>query len=149
MIAEDKLNQSVDSAFDLEESFTQTIASLAPPRESGEKLMPGGIYVLVSAMAGSILTRNRSIVLRATVPLALGIGAGWVVIPITMANIAELAWKYEKKFPVVADTHIAIRDNVEKGIKFAKVHTQVGAQMVSDKVTDAREAVEGWVKEGK
>ena len=139
----------MDSAFHLEQSFTSTIASLAPPRESGEKLMPGAIYVLVAAMAGSIITRNRNILLRAAMPLALGVGAGWVVVPITMRNISDLAWKYEQRFPVVADTHISIREGIKHGISFAKVHSQGSVRYVDDKVTDAREIVEGWVKEGK
>ncbi|KAM0252123.1 hypothetical protein ACHAQJ_007863 [Trichoderma viride] len=147
--AENKVNQTVDSAFDLEQSFTRTIASLAPPRESGEKLMPGTIYVLVAAMAGSIITRNRSVVLRATVPFALGIGAGWTVLPITMRNVSDLAWKYEQKFPVVADSHIKLREGIQRSIQFAKVHREVGVQYVDDKVTDVREALENWVKQGK
>lgn len=147
--AENKINKTMDSAFDLEQSFTRTIASLAPARESGEKLMPGAIYVLVAAMAGSILTRNRSVVLRATLPFAVGVGAGWTVLPITMRNVSDLAWKYEQKFPAVADSHLKIREGIQRGIHFAKVHREVGAQYVDDKVTNVREAVESWVAQGK
>ena len=147
--AEDKVNETMDRAFHLEQSFTQTIASLAPPRESGEKIMPGAIYVLVAAMAGSIVTRRSNILLRATVPVAFGVGAGWTVLPVTMRNISDLSWKYEQRFPAVADAHIKTREGIQRGISFAKVHTEVGARYVDDKVTDAREAVEGWVKQGK
>jgi MICOS complex subunit MIC26 len=147
--AEDAVNRTMDRAFHLEQSFTGTIASLAPARESGERLMPGAIYVLVAAMAGSIVTRNRNIVLRAAAPLALGIGAGWVVLPLTMTNVSGLAWKYEQRFPAVAQAHLDVRRGIEKGWSFAKVHTNVSTQYVDDKVTDAREAVEGWVKKGK
>ncbi|KAL6895551.1 apolipo protein O domain-containing protein [Trichoderma longibrachiatum] len=147
--AENKVNQTMDSAFDLEQSFTRTIASLAPPRESGEKLMPGAIYVLVAAMAGSIVTRNRNVVLRATVPFALGVGAGWTVLPITMRNVSDLAWKYEQKFPAVAESHVKLREGIQRGIHFAKVHKDVGKQYVDDKVTNVREAVENWVAQGK
>ena len=147
--AEDAVNSAMDSAFDLEQSFTQTIASLAPSQESGEKLMPGSIYVLVSAMAGSIITRNRNILLRATMPVALGIGASWTVLPVTSRNVSDLIWEYEKRVPVIAESHIRLRESIEQGVSFAKVHGQVGARYVDDKVTDAREAVEGWVKQGK
>ncbi|PNY29746.1 MICOS complex subunit [Tolypocladium capitatum] len=146
---EDKVNETVDSAFHLEQSFTNTIASLAPPRESGERLMPGAIYVLVAAMAGSIVTRNRNVLLRATMPLALGIGAGWTVLPVTMRNVSDLAWKYEQRFPAVAESHVKLREGIRKGVSFAKVHKEVGVRYVDDKVTDAREAVEGWVKQGR
>ncbi|KAH6606620.1 apolipo o [Trichoderma cornu-damae] len=147
--AENRVNQTMDSAFDLEQSFTRTVASLAPPRESGEKLMPGAIYVLVAAMAGSILARNRSVVLRATVPFALGLGAGWTVLPITMRNVSDLAWKYEQKFPAVAESHTRLREGIQRGIHFAKVHREVGVRYVDDKVTDVREAIENWVAQGK
>jgi MICOS complex subunit MIC26 len=139
----------MDSAFHLEQSFTNTVASLAPPRESGEKLMPGAIYVLVAGMAGSIITRNRNILMRASLPLALGIGAGWVVLPITMGNVSNLIWKYEQRFPPVAEGHLKIRHGIERGWHFAKVHREVGVQYVDEKVTDARETVEGWVRKGK
>lgn len=148
-MAEDKVNSTVDCAFGLERSFTGTLASLAPPRDSGERLMPGSIYVIVAAMAGSIVTRNRNILLRATVPLAAGVGAGWTVLPITMRNVSDLAWQYEQKVPAVADAHIQVREGIEKGIRFAKVHKEIGIQMIDDKVHDARETVEGWVKQGK
>ncbi|KAM0559689.1 hypothetical protein ACHAPJ_004213 [Fusarium lateritium] len=147
--AENKVNETMDSAFDLEQSFTSTIASLAPSRESGEQLMPGAIYVLVAAMAGSIITRNRSIILRASLPLALGIGAGWTVLPVTMRNISDLTWKYEQRFPVIAESHIRLRESLVNSVSFAKAHSQVGVRYVDEKVTDAREIVEGWVQKGK
>ena len=146
---EAKLNETMDSAFSLEQSFTGTLASLAPGRETGEKLMPGAIYVLVAAMADSIITRNRNIVLRTTVPLAMGIGAGWTVLPVTMRNVSDLTWKYEQKVPAVADAHLRAREILQKTGSFAKVHKDLGARYVDEKVTDAREIVEGWVKQGK
>ncbi|KAF4446331.1 hypothetical protein F53441_10019 [Fusarium austroafricanum] len=147
--AENKVNETMDRAFNLEQSFTSTIASLAPSRESGEQLMPGTIYVLVAAMAGSIITRNRSVILRASLPLALGIGAGWTVLPVTMRNISDLTWKYEQRFPVIAESHIRLRESIGNSVSFAKAHSQVGVRYVDEKVTDAREAVEGWVQKGK
>lgn len=148
VVAEDAVNSAVDSAFNLEQSFTSTVASLAPPRESGERLMPGAVYVLVAAMAGSIVARNRNVLLRATAPLAFGVGAGWVALPITMNNVSELAWKYEQRFPAVASTHVKARESVEQAWSFARVHKDVGLRFVDDKVTSTREAVEGWVRKG-
>lgn len=146
---ENKVNEFMDSALHLEESFTSTVASLAPPPQSGEKLMPGSLYVLVAAMTGSIVTRNRNILLRATVPLAVGIGAGWVVLPITMRNVADLLWKYEQRFPAIADGHIRTREGIEKAWYMARIHTQQAVNIVDDKVSASRGAVEGWVKKGK
>ncbi|KAJ4144951.1 hypothetical protein LMH87_003818 [Akanthomyces muscarius] len=147
--AEDAVNATMDRAFDLEQSFTATLASLAPARGSGEKLMPGAIYVLVAAMAGSIVTRNRNVLLRAAAPLAFGVGAGWAVLPVTMRNVGDLAWRYEERVPAVRDAHLQIREGLEKGASFARVHARLGVRLVDEKVTDAREIVEGWVKQGK
>ncbi|KAH7368943.1 apolipo protein O-domain-containing protein [Plectosphaerella cucumerina] len=149
LAAENAVNRTMDRAFDLEHSFTSTVASLAPARESGEKLMPGAVYVLVAAMAGSIVTRRSNIVFRATAPLALGLTAGWTLLPVTMRNVSDLAWKYEQRFPVVADSHLRIREGIEQSISFAKVHREVGARYVDEVVTDTRETIEGWVKKAK
>jgi organizing structure protein 2 len=149
LCAENKLNSAMDSAFSLEHSFTGTIASLAPPRESGEHLMPGAVYVLVASMAGTIVARNRNILFRAVAPVALGIGAAWVVLPITTRNVADLAWSYEQRFPALADGHVQLRNSLERSWHLAKLHSQQGAQIVEDKVTETREAVEGWVRKGK
>jgi organizing structure protein 2 len=147
--AEDKVNEFMDSALHLEESFTSTIASLAPSHQSGERLMPGSLYVLVAAMTGSIVTRNRNILLRASLPLAVGIGAGWIVLPVTMRNVSDLLWKYEQRFPAIADGHIRTREGIQKAWYMARIHTQGAVNIVDEKITLSREAVEDWVKKGK
>ncbi|PVH89399.1 mitochondrial protein-like protein [Cadophora sp. DSE1049] len=147
--AENKVNELMDSALHLEESFTSTVASLAPSPQSGEKLMPGTLYVLVAAMTGSIVSRNRNIVLRGAIPLAVGIGAGWVVLPVTMRNVSDLLWKYEQRFPAVADGHIRTREGIEKAWRMARIHTQQAVNIVDDKVSGGRAVVEDWVKKGK
>lgn len=147
--AEDAVNRGMDQAFHLEKSFTQTVASLAPARESGEQLMPGLVYVLVAGMAGSIVSRNRNVLLRAAAPLALGVGAGWLVLPVTMNNVSGLLWKYEQKFPVIAEAHIRTRENIFKSLEMAKIHSQASRQYVDEKVTGVRDTVEDWVKKGK
>ncbi|KAI9745342.1 MAG: hypothetical protein M1818_001622 [Claussenomyces sp. TS43310] len=147
--AETKVNSMMDSLLHLENTFTSTIAGLAPSPQSGEKLMPGSIYVLVAAMTGSIVSRNRNIVLRGLVPLAVGIGAGWVVLPITMRNVSDLLWTYEEKFPVVAEGHLRTRQSIVKAWDMARLHSQLAVNAVDDKVGEAREVVEEWVKKGK
>lgn len=147
--AEDAVNRTMDRAFHLEKSFTDTVAGLAPPAESGEKLMPGLVYVLVAAMAGSIVTRRSNILLRATVPAAFGVAMGWTAIPVTMRNVSDLAWTYEQRFPVVAESHIRTREAWKNSISFARAHAQGGREMVDEKVKSARETVEDWVRKGK
>jgi len=132
-----------------ERSFTQTIASLAPPPESRERLMPGALYVLVAAMAGSIVSRNRNILLRATVPVAVGLGAAWVVLPITMRNVGDLAWTFEEKVPVVAINHMRIKGAVEEGWRQAQIRAEATRRWSDEMVKEGREAVESWVRKGR
>ncbi|KAI0013380.1 apolipo protein O-domain-containing protein [Xylariaceae sp. FL0662B] len=146
---EDAVNSTVDSAFALERSFTSTIASLAPARETGEKLMPGLVYVLVASMAGSIVARNRGVLLRASVPLALGVGAAWLFVPVTMTNVSALLWTYEQRFPAVAGAHLQTRDGIQRGWHFTKVHVEASRNYVEEKVHDTRDIVKSWVKKGK
>lgn len=147
--AEDAVNRAMARAFHLEKSFTDTVASLAPPAESGETLMPGLVYVLVAAMAGSIVTRRSNILLRAAVPVAFGTGMGWTVLPVTMGNVSALAWRYEQRFPVVADGHIRTRQAWREGVQYVHANRRVVADTVGEKVKTARETVEDWVRKGK
>lgn len=147
--AETTLDNLLNRVFDAEASLTGTLSSLAPPPESGERLMPGAVYVLVSSMAGSIFARNRNILLRAASPLGFGLAAAWTLLPVTMGNVSNLLWEYERRFPAVADAHLRTREGFEKGVSFARVHARLGVRKVEETVHDAREAVEGWVRKGK
>lgn len=133
----------------MESSFTSTIRSLAPPRESGEKLLPGGIYVLVAAMAGSIVARNRNILLRAIVPVATGVGAGYAVLPITTRNVGNLVWSYEERYPVIRDNHLRVSNGIRHFYETGKAHSQMGLAMAEDKVEGVGKSLEDWVKKGK
>ena len=139
----------MSSVLHQEQAFTQTIASLAPPPETRERIMPGSLYILVAAMAGSIVSRNRNIILRASVPLAVGVGTAWVVLPYTTRNVANLIWKYEERTPVVAESHIRMRGFIEEGWKQAKIRGQATKEWSDETVKEGREAIEGWVRKGK
>ena len=148
-LAEDKVNGALTSLLDLENSFTSTIASLAPAPSTGEKLLPGGIYVLVASMAGSILTRNRNILLRATGPVGLGIGAGWVVLPHTMRNIADLVWRYEEKVPLLAVNHLRVRGAVLQGGREVRDRSEAVGVWAQESALASSEAVDRWVGQGR
>ncbi|KAM0803493.1 mitochondrial protein-like protein, partial [Usnea florida] len=149
LAAEDRLNAFMSAVLHQERSFTQTIASLAPPPETHERIMPGALYVLVAAMAGAIVSRNRNILLRATVPGAVGLGAAWVVLPVTMRNVGDLVWRFEERVPVVAINHMRVRGAVEEGWRQARVREEVTRKWFDERVGDGREAVEGWVRKGR
>jgi organizing structure protein 2 len=133
----------------LEHSFTSTVRSLAPPRQSGEKIFPGALYVLVASMAGSIVTRNRNILLRASVPVAVGIAAANLVLPITSKNVGDLIWTYEEKYPVLADTHLRARNRIAEFVETGKAHAGMGLGMVEGKLNETKDGLEDWVKKGR
>ena len=139
----------MDRFMDAEHSFTSTIASLAPPKESNEKLLPGGIYVLVAAMAGSILSRNRNIVIRFVTPVLTGVTAAHYVVPRTTQNVGNLVWRWEERFPGVRDNHLRISERVRHFVETGKAHSQMGLAMAEEKVSGVRESVEDWVKKGR
>jgi organizing structure protein 2 len=147
--AENSVDAGLTKALKLEDSFISTMQSLAPPKESRERLLPGSIYVLVAAMAGSIVARNRNLLLRGVVPAISGVGASYAVLPITTRNVGDLVWKYEEKYPVVRDNHLRIRNGVSHFVETGKAHSQMGYYRAVDKVQGVREAVEQWVSKGK
>ncbi|KAF2760860.1 hypothetical protein EJ05DRAFT_244208 [Pseudovirgaria hyperparasitica] len=146
---EDALDDALSSAMNTERSVAGTIASLAPPKGSGERLLPGSIYVLVAAMAGSIVSRNRNILLRFSVPAAVGLGAAYTILPLTMRNVGDLVWSWEEKYPELARRHVQVKERVERVWETGKAHSQMTVGMVEEKVGEARGAVEGWVKKGR
>lgn len=147
--AEDGVNNAMTRFMSAENTFTSTIASLAPPKESNEKILPGGIYVLVAAMAGSIISRNRNVLIRAVTPVITGVVTANYVIPRTSENVGNLVWSFEKKYPVVADNHLRIRDGIKHFIETGKAHSQMGLAMAEERVAGVRESVEEWVKKGR
>ncbi|KAL9021482.1 MAG: hypothetical protein Q9185_001379 [Variospora sp. 1 TL-2023] len=145
---ESRVNDLMSLVLRQERSFTSTIASLAPPPGSRERLMPGALYVLVAAMSGSILARNRTVLLRASVPLAVGVGAAWVVLPVTTRNVADLVWRYEEKVPVLAENHLRVRAAGVEGWKGVRETGERVKGWCDERVREGREAVEGWVRKG-
>lgn len=148
-LAERKFNEGAQRFFDIENNVTSTIANLAPAPETGEKVMPGVLYVVVAGMAGSIMTRNRNILLRATVPVALFVGASNYLLPYTTRNVEGLVWSWEKRFPVVADGHLRARQFVETGVEHSKMGVLMAREKVDEGVRKSRETLESWVQKGR
>ena len=136
-------------AFAVEKDFTQTVASLAPPADSDEAVMPGLIYVLVATLAGSIVTRNRGIILRTGVPLAFGTTAAYAAIPITMQNVGNLYERYESKYPEVHRMHKQMNEQSQYIWETSKAHSAMTVQRGEDLLNEARKKMEDWVRQGK
>ncbi|KAB8075752.1 apolipo protein O-domain-containing protein [Aspergillus leporis] len=148
LAAENCFNDFLSRALHIENAFTNTVASLAPSPESGERLLPGGAYVIVSAMAGSIVSRNRGIFLRTASPLAFGTVAAWTLLPVTMRNISDLVWEYEKKVPAVAEQHLYLRERAEQIWSTGVAHSAMTRAMMEDKIGETRKKLEELVGKG-
>ena len=105
--------------------------------------------MLVAAMAGSILSRNRNILFRFVTPLLTGGVTAHYVIPRTTENVGNLIWTYEEKYPVIRENHLRISNGIRHFIETGKAHTQMGLAMAEEKVQDAKESVQDWVKKGR
>lgn len=148
LAAENSFNDFLSRVLRIENAFTDTVASLKPSPESGERLMPGGIYVIVSAMAGSIVSRNRGVILRTTTPLAFGTVAAWTLLPVTMRNVSDLIWEYEKRCPTLAEQHLKIRETAENTWHTAVAHSAMTRARFEEKIGDARKKLEEIVSKG-
>jgi len=146
--AEQAVNNGMTRALNAEHDVASTIRSLAPPKESNERLLPGGIYVLVAAMAGSIISRNRNIFVRFVTPIITGVTTAHYVVPRTTENVGNLVWRWEEKYPVVRDNHLRVTESVRHFIETGKAHSQMGLAMAEEKVHGVRESVQDWVKKG-
>lgn len=146
---EDAVNNGMTRFLDTEKDVASTIRSLAPPKESNERLLPGGIYVLVAAMAGSIISRNRNLLIRFVTPIITGVTTANYVIPRTTENVGGLVWRWEEKYPVVRDNHLRVSEGVRHFIETGKAHSQMGLAMAEEKVQGVRESVQDWVKKGR
>ena len=145
---EQAVNNGMTRALNAEHDVASTIRSLAPPKESNEKLLPGGIYVLVAAMAGSIISRNRNIFVRFVTPIITGVTTAHYVVLCTTENVGNLVWRWEEKYPVVRDNHLRVTESVRHIIETGKAHSQMGLAMAEEKVSGVRESVQDWVKKG-
>lgn len=111
-------------------------------------MLPGGVYVVVAAMAGSIVSRNRGILLRSASPLAFGTVAAWSLLPVTMRNVSDLAWEYEKRVPAVAENHIQLREKAEHIWHTGVAHSGMARSMMEEKIGEGRKKLEELVSKG-
>lgn len=66
-----------------------------------------------------------------------------------MQNVGDLVWQYEKRVPVVADTHLQIRSLGQDAWRRVREGGAVVVQSADGAAAQARGAVESWVEKGK
>jgi organizing structure protein 2 len=107
--AEDCTNALLIRAFRLKHSFTSITAALAPVPQTNERHLRA-----YRGDGGEHTVRNRKVLLRVSVQGAVGTGPGYgyVLILATMGNVDGLVWRFEKRWPVLADTHVRFKERV-------------------------------------
>ncbi|KAF7724918.1 hypothetical protein EC973_000577 [Apophysomyces ossiformis] len=91
-----------------------------------EEVLPNALYVGVAALAGTIIARNRNIVLRFLTSTALAAGTSFYLLPKTTHNVGVQLEKLERKYPELQNAH-RVADEAVDGVR--KEIDQVLAQL--------------------
>ncbi|KAI8098588.1 apolipo protein O-domain-containing protein [Halteromyces radiatus] len=77
-----------------------------------EDILPNAMYIGVAALAGTIIARNRNIVLRFLTSTALATGASFYLLPKTTHNLGVQLEKLERKYPELGKVHTSINEAI-------------------------------------
>ena len=80
--------------------------------DKDEDILPNALYIGVAALAGTILARNRNIVLRFATSTALAVGASHYLLPKTTHNVCVQLEKVERKYPELQKAHQSVSEAV-------------------------------------
>ncbi|KTW30389.1 uncharacterized protein T551_01672 [Pneumocystis jirovecii RU7] len=86
-----KIEEVVDKWIGIENKIESVAKEIAP---SNKEISSGGIYVIVSGMAGLILTRKCTFPIRFVTPVITSFAASTYFFPETHQNIRNMAWRY-------------------------------------------------------
>ncbi|ORZ25452.1 apolipo protein O-domain-containing protein [Absidia repens] len=108
-----------------------------------EDILPNAVYIGVAALAGTIIARNRNIVLRFLTSTAMATGASFYLLPKTTHNLGVQLEKLERKYPELGKAHATANeavDDVRKEVDavLLKLRGQLdeGKEMVKKQVSE-------------
>ncbi|KAI8638591.1 apolipo protein O-domain-containing protein [Parasitella parasitica] len=157
-----QVNVWVQKYQELENQVTTNISSTI---DKDEEIFPNVVYVGVAALAGTIIARNRNIVLRFLTSTALAVGASYYLLPKTTHNVAVQLEKLEHRYPPLHAAHQSVNDavgDVRKQIddtvsqlrgtvdeNASKLRQQIeqNTKLVKDQVTSAVDSTNSEAKE--
>ncbi|KAI9255302.1 apolipo protein O-domain-containing protein [Sporodiniella umbellata] len=85
--------------------------------DKDEELNPNLLYVGVAALAGTIIARNRNIVLRFLTSTSLAVGTSYYLLPKTTSNVFQHLERLEKKYPQIQAAHQSVNESVDEVYK--------------------------------
>lgn len=98
----------------MESEVTNTVNSTI---DKDEEIFPNILYVGVAALGGTILARNRNIVLRFLTSTTLAVGASYYLLPKTTQNVAAHLERLEKRYPQLIELHQQVNNTVNDARK--------------------------------
>ncbi|KAJ2959634.1 hypothetical protein NQZ79_g4908 [Umbelopsis isabellina] len=104
-----QLNRVQSKLGQIENNIKRNIDNTIAP---GEYVMPNALYVGVAALAGTIVARNRNVVLRFATSTAFAVGTSYYLMPNTTRNIGQHLERLEKKYPPLYDAHQQVNEAV-------------------------------------
>ncbi|WWC62073.1 uncharacterized protein I303_104663 [Kwoniella dejecticola CBS 10117] len=123
------LQSGVGSWIGFERRVEKEVKSILPP---DEPLNPGLIYILVSGLSGSVLTRTRSLPIRFLAPPLFTLAAFPYFLPKTSSNIRKYLSDIEdKNFPEFAARH-------DRFVSTGLAHTQMTIDRIKDYGSDVK-----------
>ncbi|KAI9483110.1 MAG: apolipo protein O-domain-containing protein [Benjaminiella poitrasii] len=81
--------------------------------DKNEEMFPNLVYVGVAALAGTIIARNRNIVIRFLTSTTLAVGASYYLIPKTTHNVALQLQRLERRYPQLQAAHDSVNSTVD------------------------------------
>lgn len=135
---QEQLDSGLQKYLHVERHVSSTVADL---KSEHEDLLPGSVYVLISALSGSIFARRRNFLVRFVTPVVFGVAAFKYFLPHTFANTSSFVWKLEQKAPVVSETHIKIQSQIESLASGVKSLAQDGQKGLETGVHKTRQFI--------
>lgn len=116
---ENKLKDVTEQYQKKEQEFNRDVSEIVTdPRE---KLLPGTMYTAVGIMAGSIMTRKRTLLSKILVPTILGLTCFNYNLPNTMNNLKFRIYRWQsKKFPVLTKKQDEMLMELNEGLQDVK-----------------------------
>ncbi|KAG9295030.1 hypothetical protein G9A89_017824 [Geosiphon pyriformis] len=102
---QDQFQEGTDRWISFEQKAESNIKEVISPNE---RLMPETLYIAVAALAGTVLSGNRGIIMRIASPIGFTIAASYYFLPRTSRNIAIKLAEYEQKSPKLMRIHNSI-----------------------------------------
>ncbi|GAA95895.1 uncharacterized protein L969DRAFT_88737 [Mixia osmundae IAM 14324] len=155
-------NKTVDSLLSAENQLAKEAKAIRAPNEP---LTPHLLYVGIAALTGSILTRNRNILLRLTIPPLFLFGSASYLLPATTQNlvnrVSELEHRHAPGFARSQDAAFGqarqslgwAQSRIEKTASDAKKRIEYGSQKAEElsglKFTSALDKTEARLEQYK